>query len=155
MEQASTWSIAGIGAIAGLIISNLDSVGEVVSRDGIRTSLILFTASLIFGAISKQIGMALCKGLISIQTMENLLNSQEGKDLFKDLSLSPEQLARDLSEPYLWPLSVIFKRSSAKGVDDYLYGDKKLIKLFCWQLLFIHIHGLLAAAALIVIAISI
>jgi len=50
MEQATTWSITGIAAIVALLISNLDSVGKLVSPEGIRWSLILFTASLVVGS---------------------------------------------------------------------------------------------------------
>jgi hypothetical protein len=63
MEQATTWSITGLAAIIGLFISNLDSVGQLVSRQGLRWGLILFTGSLVIGALSKQIGMAIAKGL--------------------------------------------------------------------------------------------
>src|SRR4051812_20929401 len=63
MEQATTWSISGVAAIAALMISNLDSVSKLVHTEGIRWSLILFTASIVAGAFGKQAGMALSKGV--------------------------------------------------------------------------------------------
>ncbi len=75
MEQATAWSITGVAAIVGLFISNLDSIGTIVSSVGLRWFLISFATSLIFGAISKQIGMALGKGLEIVDKMEEVLYS--------------------------------------------------------------------------------
>lgn len=155
MEQATTWSITGVAAIVGLFISNLDSVGGIVSSIGLRWFLISFTASLIFGAISKQIGMALGKGLEIIEKMEKLLYSEHGQALMKQMSTPPRELIKEIAEPFFWPLSNYMGRSGFKGIEDYLSADKRFVKLFCTQLIFVYLHGITAAAGLIVVACSI
>src|SRR5258708_38167601 len=72
MDQATTWSITGLAAIIGLFISKLDAIGQLVSRAGLRWALILFTASLVVGAFSKQFGVAITKGLAMMEKMEEL-----------------------------------------------------------------------------------
>ena len=67
MENASTWSITGVAAIIALFITNLNSIGTLVSYNGLLWFLISFTASLVFGAISKHIGMSLTKYLEMIE----------------------------------------------------------------------------------------
>jgi hypothetical protein len=155
MEQATTWSITGLAAIIGLFISNLDSVGQLVNRQGLRWGLILFTASLVIGALSKQIGMAIVKGLAMLEKIENILSSEQGQVLMANMTTSPPQLVEEMAAPYLWPLSTLMRKSGRKGLSDYLVTDKRFIKLFCVQLLFVNLHGLLAAAGLVVVASSI
>ncbi len=155
MEQATTWSITGLAAIIGLFISNLDSVGQLVSRQGLRWSLILFTGSLVVGALSKQLGMAIAKGLAMLEKIESILSSEQGQLLMTNMSTSPTQLVEEMAEPFFWPLSTLMRRSGMKGLSDYLFSDKRLIKLFCVQLLLVNLHGLLAAAGLLVVASSI
>ena len=47
------------------------------------------------------------------------------------------------------------KKSGIKGIEDYLTTDKNFVKLFCVQLIFMYLHGISAAAGLILIAFSI
>jgi len=155
MEQATTWSITGIAAIVALFVGNLDSVAQLVAREGLRWSLILFTGSLVAGAISKQIGMAVTKGVQMIQKVEGLLGSEEGQRLMSQMTDPPKKLIDDLAAPFFWPLSVLMRRSGAEGLRDYLSSDKRFVRLFCTQLIFVYVHGLLAAAGLTVIATSI
>lgn len=155
MEQATTWSISGVAAIAALMISNLDSVGKLVSTDGLRWSLILFTASIVAGAFGKQAGMALAKGVDLVNKTEGLLLTEEGQKLIGAMTTPPAQLMDELAEPYYWPLSIFMRNAGRKSLGDYLAADKNLVRLFCAQLVFIYLHGLLAAAGLMVIACSI
>ena len=155
MEQATTWSITGLAAIIGLFISNLDSVGQLVSRQGLRWGLILFTSSLVIGALSKQIGMAIAKGLAMLEKMENILSSEQGQVLMTNMTTSPPQLVEEMAAPYFWPLSTLMRKSGMKGLSDYFFSDKRFIKLFCVQMLLVNLHGLLAAAGLVVVASSI
>lgn len=155
MEQATTWSITGLAAIIGLFISNLDAVGQLVSRQGLRWGLILFTGSLVIGALSKQIGMAIVKGLAMLEKIENILSSEQGQALMTNMTTLPPQLVEEMAAPYFWPLSILMRRSGMKGLSDYLFSDKRFIKLFCVQMLLVNLHGLLAAAGLMVVASSI
>jgi hypothetical protein len=155
MEQATTWSVTGVAAIVGLFISNLDSIGTIVSSVGLRWFLISFTTSIIFGAISKQIGMALGKGLEMAEKIEGELYSDQGIRLINQLSTPLRELIKEIAEPFFWPLSSYMRRCGTKGIEDYLSSDKRFVKLFCIQLVFVYLHGIAAAAGLIIVAYSI
>jgi len=155
MEQATTWSITGVAAIVGLFISNLDSVGTLVSSIGLRWFLISFTASLAFGAISKQIGMVLGKGLEMVEKMEGVLYSDQGQILMNQMSTPPRELVNEIAEPFFWPLSSYMIKSGLKGIEDYLSPDKRFVKMFCIQLIFVYLHGITAASGILIIAYSI
>ena len=155
MEQATTWSITGIAAIVALFISNLDSVGKLVSPEGLRWSLIFFTASLIAGALSKQCGMAIGKAIATAEKIEGLLSSEQGRALILQLSTPLAQLMDEIAEPFWWPLSTMMRKSGRRGITDYLSSDKTFITLFCIQMLLVNLHGLFAAIGLVVIAASI
>jgi hypothetical protein len=148
LEQSTTWTLTGVAAIVALFISNLDAVSKIVTAGGVRISMILFAASILTGAISKITGMALQSGLGTITEMEKLLSSAAGTELMDAMTLEPRQLARELGEPFVWPLSRLMKRAGARGVTDYLSSDKRFVKLFCWQIYFNVFHALLAVAAI-------
>ena len=137
MEQATTWSITGVAAIIALFISNLDSVGTLVSSTGLRWFLISFTSSLVFGAISKQIGMALVKGLDLVEKMEDMLYSEQGQLLISQMSTPPRELIKEIAEPFYWPLSSYIEKGGFKGIEDYLSSYKRFVKMFCIQMIFL------------------
>src|SRR5438045_3526906 len=80
-EQSTTWTIAGVAAIVALFIGHLDAVSKIVTARGIRWSLILLSTSVLFGAISKLLGMAVQSGLNSVTELEKLLLSEGGNHL--------------------------------------------------------------------------
>jgi hypothetical protein len=155
MEQWTTWSITGIAAIVALFIGNLDSVGKLVSREGLRWSLICFTASLVLGALSKQLGIAIVNGVAMIEKLEGRLSSEQLKAVINQMSTPLPQLMDEIAEPFWWPLSTILRKAGRKGMTDYLSSDKRFIPLFCLQMLLVNLHGLFAAIGLVVIAATI
>ena len=155
LEQFTTWTITGVAAIVGLMVSNLDSLSNIVAACGIRWSLVLFSMSLLAAAISKQIGMAVQSGISTIVQLENLLNSDEGRALLDAMTVEPRQLVKEMAQPFIWPLSGVMRRAGERGLKDYVSGDKRMIRMFCWQLYFNFIHGLLTVAALVVLALFI
>lgn len=155
MEQFTTWTITGIAAIIGLIISHLDSVSTIVGAGGLRWSLVLLTFSLLAGVVSKQVGMAVTQGLETINNLEGLLRSEDGRQLMSSMTIEPRQLMRDIASAFVWPLSFFMRRSGEQGVQDYSTADRCFIRLFCLQLYINLLHGLLAAGAVITLALSI
>jgi hypothetical protein len=154
LERSTTWTITGVAAIVALFVGNLEAVSKIVNLGGIRWSLLLLAASLLLGAISKQIGMALESGLASVTEVEKLLTSKEGDELMEAMSVEPRKLMHDLAEPFVWPLSLITRRSGEQGVVDYLSSDKRFIRMFCWQIYFNLFHAITAVAAIVVLACS-
>lgn len=154
LERSTTWTITGVAAIVALFIGNLDAVSKIVSSPGMRWSLLLLAASLLAGAISKQIGMALESGLASVNEIERLLTSKEGESLMEKMSIEPRQLTKELAEPFLWPMSRIMDKSGEEGIVDHLSTDKRFIRMFCWQIYFNLLHGALAVSAIVALACS-
>ena len=155
MDNATTWSITGLAAVVGLFIGNLDKIGQLVARSGLRWALLFFTASLVSGAISKQFGVAITKGLAMIEKLESLLSSQQGQNLVSQMTVPPRQLIAEIAAPFWWPLSVLMFKGGLKGLTDYLSTDKRFIKLFQIHLIFVYLHAIFAIAGFVVIALSI
>lgn len=99
--------------------------------------------------------MAIAKGLEMLHKIEGLLSSEDGQALMARMETPPPQLIQEISAPFLWPLSKLMLKGGLKGTKDYLSADKRFVRLFCLQLLFVNLHGLLAAGGLTVIAASI
>jgi len=155
IEQFTTWTITGITAIVGLVVSNVDSVAMIVSLEALKSSIILFTLSLLAGVVSKQLGMSVSNGIKTMNDLEDVLNSDNGRQLINNMTIDLRQLMQEVSAPFFWPLSAIMRRSGENGITDYLSADKMLVRLFCIQFYVNAFHGLFAAAALITIAWSI
>jgi hypothetical protein len=149
IEEFSTWTITGIAGIVGLLVSNIDSVEKIASLKSIKISILCFTLSLLAGVICKQLGIGITNGLKTINDLEGVLLSEDGKTLIRNLNISLKQLMEEISSPFFWPLSSIMRKSGEKGITDYLAADKNLITLFCYQFYFNLAHFLLAAIGLI------
>ena len=121
----------------------------------LKYSVILFVTSLLFGIISKMIGMALSSGVRLLNGMENKLNSDAGQSVMGLMDIEPKQLVIDLAEPYWWPLSGLMKKSGEAGIKDYLSSDKRFVKMFCLQFYTNMAHILLAALAIVTVIICI
>lgn len=155
LERSTTWTIGGVAAIVAVLVSNLDSVAKIASLESIKISVVLFTLSLLFGALSKQVGMAVIAGVNTLKQTEALLNSEVGKQLMGQMTIEPKQLVQELAEPFLWPLSTFVRKGGERGLVDYVAGDKRFVKMFCFQVAFNAFHVLLSVAALLVIGLSI
>ena len=155
MERFTTWTITGCAALIALTISNLESINNIASLASLKYSIILFVISLLFGIVSKMLGMALQSGIRLLNDMENQLNSEAGKGVMDSMDIEPKQLIDDLSEPYWWPLSTLIRKSGEDGIKDYLSSDKRFVKIFCLQLYTNLAHILLAALAIIVVIVCI
>jgi len=155
LEQFTTWTITGTAAIVALVLSHLESVSKIISPSSLKAGIVLFTVSILAGVFSKQIGMAVANGLETVNRLEGLLASESDKQLRADMRIEPKQLMSEVSEPFLWPLSALVRRSGERGVTDYLAADKRFVRLLCIQLYLNLVHALLAVAALMTLALSI
>lgn len=151
IEGFLTWTITGIAGIVGLIVSHIDSVEKIASVKSIKISILCFTLSLLAGVIAKQLGIVITNGLKTINEIEGILLSEDGKTLIRNLNINPKQLIEEMSSPFFWPLSRIMRKSGEKGITDYLAADKFLINLFCYQFYFNLAHFLLVVSGLIIL----
>lgn len=155
MERFTTWTITGCAAFIALTISNLESINTIVSLSSLKYSIILFVISLLFGIISKMVGMALQSGIRLVNDMENHLYSEAGKRVMDSMDIESKQLIIELATPYWWPLSTLMRKSGEAGIKDYLSSDKRFVKMFCLQLYTNLVHILLAVLAIVTVIICI
>ncbi len=99
--------------------------------------------------------MALTKGLEMVEKLESMMFSEHGQSLMSQMATSSKVLMEEIAKPFFWPISAYMRRAGIKGTTDYLHGDKNFVRLFCIQLIFVYLHGLLAAGGLVVVAMSI
>lgn len=155
LEQATTWTITGVAAILALLMSNIGAINKVIPLASLRIALVLFTVSLLIAIISKQFGMGIANGLKTINELERVLYSEEGKRLVFDMKADGPQLFRELAEPFWWPFSKVLRKAGEKGLSDYLAGEKRLIQFLNWQIYLNAFHWLFAGVALLVLAFSV
>ena len=155
LEHATTWTLTGVAATVTLLISNVDSVAKLVSLNGIKAALLSFSVSLLAALISKQVGFAVGTSLDTVKNLETHLLSDHGEQVMSGLTNSPNQLARELAEPFVGPMSFIVRRAGERGASDHLATEKRLIRFFCIQVYADILHGLFAIGALVTIALSI
>jgi hypothetical protein len=154
IESWTTWTITGVGATIAIFISNIDSVSKIVTKLGIKYSLIFFTLSLVFGTASKLIGRILFASVSIVKEIEATLYSKEAKNLMDTITIPLKEMIDELSDPFLWPMNKMMKKAGKKGIEDYLTSDRQLVKMFCLQLYFDTVHFFLASLALLLIAFS-
>ncbi|WP_339672026.1 hypothetical protein [Dasania marina] len=155
MERFTTWTITGCAALVALTISNLESINTIVSLSSLKLSVMLFVVSLLFGVVSKMLGMALQSGIRLLNDMESQLHSEAGKSIMDSMDIESKQLINDLASPYWWPLSTLMRKSGETGIKDYLSSDKRFVKLFCLQLYTNLFHIVFAALAIIAVIVCI
>ncbi|GAB1265686.1 hypothetical protein [Aurantivibrio infirmus] len=151
MERFTTWTITGCAALVALTISNLESINNIVSLSSLKLSVILFVISLLFGVVSKMLGMALQSGIRLLNDMESQLHSEAGKSIMDSMNIESKQLINDLASPYWWPLSTLMRKSGEAGIKGYLSSDKRFVKMFCLQLYTNLFHIVFAALAIIAV----
>ena len=100
IEQFITWTITGIAAIVGLIISNVNSVSNIISLEDLRIAIILFTMSLLSGVLSKMFGVAVSNGLKTTDKIDNFFKSDEGKSLLQNITFDFIRMEQELSSPF-------------------------------------------------------
>lgn len=62
MEEFATWLLTGVAVILGAVIVNVEAVSNTLTAVNLRWGLTFLVLSLVAGAISKQIGLAISAG---------------------------------------------------------------------------------------------
>jgi len=151
----TTWSITGVTAITGLLITNIDTVGQLVSRRGLLWAIILFTASILLGALSKHIGVMIVSGLMMIEQLESQMGSKQVQDLMTQIITPPQQMIEEMVSPFWWPLSWWMRKKGMEGLTDPLTADKMYITFWHIHAGFVWLHTLCGIGGFVVIAVSI
>ncbi len=151
-DQYISWTITGIAAILALMIGNLSAIGSIVCQSNLKIALVLMTLSIIFGVASKFGAVAVSVGRSLVIEIEAQLNSEAGQQLLDGIDADIEKLANEVSEPFWWPFSALFRKSMLSGAVDPLRGEKQLVGYFCFHIYCNITHILLGAFGLVTIA---
>lgn len=133
-EQFASWLITGTAAILGLIVVNIDSVSNVISNESLRWGLTLMTLSILCGVITKQLGIAIQRGLTMLESLHAEMNSPIGEAIRARLSTPADVFGKELASPLLPPFRGSMLRALQEGMKDNLAAEKRLVKMFCLQL---------------------
>lgn len=155
MEQFVTWLLAGVAAILGAVIVNVEGVSSVLSATSLQWGLALLVISLLTGVVAKQIGAALCASQALMEELYGELDSRNGIAATEGITASREELRQELSSAFLPPLRGMMKRSFDRGGQDALAGEKRLTKLFCIQLYALWAQNISGAVGLLILAFGI
>lgn len=135
VDRVNTWMLAGAGATAALVVSNIESVVNATHNviPGLLLSLLAISA--LFGCLAKFFGTKSSNARILMQSMLRALNENRETDV---------QVALDeyLSAFPAW-LRILMLRGAKKGTEDPLFGFKKSANMAMkqsfytvWQALF-------------------
>jgi hypothetical protein len=148
-EQFATWLITGTAAILGLIVVNIDSVSNVISNSSLRWGLTLMTLSILCGVVTRQIGIAIQRGLAMLESLHEVMNSPTGEAIRASLTTPSDVLGKELASPFLPPFRGSILRGVERGMTDNLAAEKRFIKMFCIQLYASYAQAALGAIGLI------
>jgi len=110
---------------------------------------------MLIGAAVKQIGIALQKGLEMMDTLYTEMMTPEGKATLSAIDISPEELYKKMTEPFLWPLRGMMWRSAKKGAVDCIAGEKRYIRLLSLQIILSILQSVMVVVGLLCMAFSI
>ena len=149
-EHFATWLLTGTAAILGLIIVNVDAVSNVLSEGSLRWGLSLMTLSMLCGVITKQLGIAIKRGVALLDELYAELNTPRGGAI-QELLRTPidDVFTKEMVSPFLPPFKSFMLKSMQHGATDALASEKRFIKMFCLQMYASYAQGSLGAAGII------
>ncbi|WP_041410786.1 hypothetical protein [Shewanella baltica] len=131
MGEFSKWLLTGEAALIAIILVNFKNVSEILCESYLKWALYIFAVSILAGAIVKLLSVAVDAGVTSIDSMREIIDSDEGTANFKNLKLTQEDLKLEISKVFLWPLSTLVSNQKS---EDQLLGEKRFVKLVCIQI---------------------
>jgi hypothetical protein len=130
IDRFSEWTLAGTGAVLGVIIANLESTTAHISLCSLRWAVAFLVASAVFAGLQKIFATGVRSGAEAYQkAMPKILAIAR---LPAAQTISPERLRESLIKPFWWPLRQIIGRAMRSGETDLIYGSK--IPIFLFQL---------------------
>jgi len=150
IDSYSTWLLAGCGAIAALMISNVKSIVPFLGDIGFKVSIYILVCSVIAGLFQKyrslciQSFTAFSEKLISGSTSLNSIHQQAFQELYQEadkcgvhLDAKPTIDLNKIKMEYSRFIPFFLRRKSLinfdKGVIDDLHGWRRMIKSFKHQ----------------------
>ena len=149
-DKFSTWLLAGCGATAALMITNVKSITPFLGPSGFTISIYLLISTAVVGLLQKykaimvqcyyEFTEKLLVGANSLQTshfqaFEELRKEAEKNNVIFDAlpNIDIEKIRNEFSiiTPYLLRKRAL--KSFEKGAKDYLHGWRKMAGSFKWQ----------------------
>lgn len=149
IEDFSVWCITGIAAILGLLVANINSVSNIISKSGLKWGIALLTVSMLAGALAKQLGFAIRCGVALLEALYTEIASPEGTAALEGVTDSPEEFQRHMTEPFLWPIKGIMIRAAKRGAKDPVLGEKRFVRMLCIQIYASYVQIVCAASGLL------
>lgn len=134
IDKMNVWLLIGAGATASLLVSNVESIGQVTIFHAISWMLSLLSISALFGFLAKINGMKAESAKTVLQSIVSVMEQHPDTDLEK--ALNNYQAAF----PF-WVKRKILK-SSERGRTDNLYAFKSALNFVIYQGIYTMLQGL-------------
>jgi hypothetical protein len=170
VDRAASWLLAGCGATAGLLISNLAAASTKLEHSNLRLLLFLLLAAFLVGLVEKLKAVLIqitCEMEDAMMTLtkealrEHIQQENEIRNTAEAGGVTTPNMAPDFMHPINelmsicpWYLKWHMQRQVTKGLKDPLYGYKKAIKSYHIQCVAASVEALLFMAAIVLVAVT-
>lgn len=157
IDQFATWLLAGAGATSVLLISNLDSISNIVGNVNYKVTLAFVCIAMIFGVLEKIAALSITidqageKAGYDIafaissehkKVEDEIEKMAEPHDISVETEINIERVFSMVIEAYPKPFQNYLKNMFIKILKDPMYTYKKSIITYFWQIFFTFIEVL-------------
>jgi len=169
IDGFSTWMLAGAGATAALMISNLDRVASLLGQDKLKVSLLILALSAGLGFLEKilasyvNVFQAMDEKVTLLATPileehereeDEIAESAEQSSEKVDASLDMNRVLEELSKACPWYAKRRVVGAFEAGLGDQLAGHRQAVKLWHHQGLIAGMQFLAALIFVVYVALS-
>lgn len=154
IDKFTAWLLAGIGAVSSVLVANINSISEIVSKNSIRLSLFVLVLSFAFGLCQKILAFLL---LIDYnqetklrELLKDLKDSGHYEVINKEKGLTTKVINR-FRELHPWIIRKIVSRENG-NIDKPI---RKRIHRYYWQYFWVFLSLLSFLAFILIVAFSI
>ena len=150
IDKFSTWLLAGCGATAALMITNMNAIIPLIGNLEFKLSIYLLIALALAGLLQKykSIALQIFHGITErlnqeasvIETEQQktfkelqMTGKEHGVDLGISLSVDIQRIKKEFSEAAPFFLRNKAIKNFEKGSKDILHGWRKMLKVLKWQ----------------------
>lgn len=132
VDKFSLYILAATGAIIALIISNLDKLLPILSRNGLFYSLSLLAISALFGLIAKEKSINIQSSKVVAEDTEKQITS-----LVEKYNISLDRIRNTILNEYIkaYPFFMrgVVKHKFKKALQDSVSSHRMLANIYYWQ----------------------
>ena len=165
IDKFSTWLLAGIGAAATLLITNIESISRIASFENIKWALLLLIVSGLFGVLEKYLALDIQGNLSQEKSLRDILAPLSADYQFRksviegraevdgksiNVKIDIKKVLNQYAALHPWPI-----RKKIGRPDPLPIVLKKRVCCYYWQLVYAIIEIVLFSAFVLVIAFSV